>query len=173
MPIEISHFAQVSEKDTAKILALVQEYAEKLRALCVAYAEARAKRQQVILMSATFMAIIMAASLLVVKFYFPVENFNSTFLTAMAGVIGASISLFPLLLVGSLARSRDLYDVHHVALTVERLLRTASQYSEHATHALGDKFEFDIRLAEAEASLHVYRSVFRDSAEKMDGSYRD
>lgn len=166
-------YQQISRADTAKILALVQEYADKLRALCVAYADAKAKRQQVILLSATFIAIVMAISLLLVKFYIPVESINSSFLTLMAGALATSISLIPLFLVGPLARSRDLYDVHHVALTVERLLRTASQYSEHSTQALGDKFEFDIRLAEAEASLHVYRSVFRDGAKEVSSSFKD
>ena len=161
--------SQISPTDTAKILALIQEYADKLRVLCVAYVDARAKRQQAVLMSATFLSVIMAASSLIGRLYLPDADLNSSTLVLIAAVLSSSVFILPLLWAGSLRRSRDLYDVHQVALTVERLLRTASQYSEHAAQALGDKFEFDIRLAEAEAALHVYRNVFQDSEKRTSG----
>ncbi len=106
----------------------------------------------------------MTATAVAGKLYYPSANLDSAFLPIVAAVLGASLSIVPLLWIGPLARSRELYDVHQVASTVERLLRTASQYGEHATQALGDKFEFDIRLAEAEAALRVYRNVFKGSA---------
>jgi hypothetical protein len=71
---------------------------------------------------------------------------------------------FPLLpLALSILRDRQqrTFDVHQVATTVEKLIRTASQYGDHSINRIGDKFEFDIRLAEAEASLRLYQEVFQ------------
>jgi hypothetical protein len=163
-------YPTISRTDTAKILALVQEYAEKLRALCVAYSDAKAKRQQIALMSATSFSIITAAILFIGKVYFPIKDLNDSLLPFFAVIFLCGTLIVPLIWIGPLARSRDLYDVHQVALTVERLIRTASQYGEHSTRALGDKFEFDIRLAEAEAALHVYRNVFRENG-KQSGNF--
>jgi len=161
----VAEYAPVSREDTAKIMSLVQEYADKLRALCLAYSDARARRQQLFLMSATFLSVIITSSLFFAKLIAPSAILDSSsfgFVVAMGAAIACAA---PFLWLGPLTRSRDLYDVHQMAMTVERLLRTASQYSEHSTHALGDKFEFDIRLAEAEAALHVYRNVFGEKSE--------
>lgn len=166
-------YPHISRTDTTKILALVQEYADKLRALCVAYADAKAKRQQMALISVTLLTMMTAIFLSVGKLYIPNADFSSRIFQGIMAVFGACIAMVPLYWIGPLARSKNLYDVHQVALTVERLLRTASQYSEHATQALGDKFEFDIRLAEAEAALHVYYNVFGHSAKQANGGFWD
>lgn len=163
-------FSPMSKSDTAKLMSLIQEYSDKLRALCVAYADTRAKRQQIVLASATLLTVIAAVSAFSAKLFVPSADINSSAFSIIAALLGAGVAIIPLLWVAPQARARSLYDVHQVASTVERLLRTASQYSEHAAQTLGDKFEFDIRLAEAEAALHVYRNVFGEGS-KRPGSF--
>lgn len=162
-------YLPTSRDDTAKILALVQEYAEKLRALSVAYLDARTKRQQILMMSIMLLSVATAALAFSIKLFLPNADLNSSTLPIIVGLIGVTLSVLPAIWIAPLSRSRELYDVHQVASTVERLLRTASQYSEHSAQTIGDKFEFDIRLAEAEAALHVYQNVFGDRARWLSG----
>ena len=144
------------------MLSLIQEYAGKLRALCEGYVEERSRRQQILLLT------LLTMTAMVVTFAAGLSSFtrlkiNPDVLSIVVGVMVTFVGAVVLTLFRSSAvRSSRSYDTHQVASTVERLLRTASQYSEHASHTLGDKFEFDIRLAEAEAALRMYKDVFRE-----------
>lgn len=149
-----------SVRDAEKMLALIQEYAGKLRALCDDYMKEKSKRQQFVLTAATTFFV------MAMTFTFGVSSFTKLGLNSdMFGVSIAALSattalMFLVFFRSSGSKLSRSYDMHQVATTVERLLRTASQYSEHASQSLGDKFEFDIRLAEAEAALRMYKDVF-------------
>jgi len=151
-----------SVRDADKMLALIQEYADKLRALCDAYLEEKIKRQQFVLSAAT------ALFIMGVTFTFGISSLaklqsSEVFGGTIAAISATTAVMFLVFFRSSAKRTMRSYDLHQVASTVERLLRTASQYSEHASQSLGDKFEFDIRLAEAEAALRMYKDVYGEA----------
>ena len=60
-------------------------------------------------------------------------------------------------------KRRPTPDEQELASTLARLTERASQYSEHAAKRMADgkKFEFDLRVSEAEAVFQTFQSVFR------------
>ena len=161
-----SYSNSFSVQDSRKMLALIQEYADKLRALCDGYIEEKSKRQQFVLSAATVFFIIAVTFTFAISSFAKLQNSSSAFGGAIAVISATTACMFLIFLRSSAKRTMRSYDLHQVASTVERLLRTASQYSEHASQSLGDKFEFDIRLAEAEAALRMYKEVFGETEQR-------
>jgi len=149
-------------EDADKILLLLKEYSSKLLVVCNEHA---AKKRQASLVLATGMAI---ASVALVNFML-VFGFTSrsydipmNLIYEILGVM-ALISFFAGLMVllrQRFSRSNLGFDAEGLALIVTRLIDIASQYREHASDSIGYKFEFDLRLTEAEAALHMCYRVF-------------
>jgi hypothetical protein len=90
-----------------------------------------------------------------------VETKTESFLPMTIAAIGAAMAaMLVTTTTMSRRRFRTSFDGKHLFGTVERLVRTASQYSEHASRRLSDKFMFDLRLAEAEAVLQMYKELY-------------
>ncbi|MBM3502143.1 MAG: hypothetical protein FJX74_26115 [Armatimonadetes bacterium] len=81
----------------------------------------------------------------------------STIVVGAVGYLVADMCLY-------LGFRRAPFDAQQIAATVERLIRLCSQYGEHAAERVGDRFEFELRLAEAEGALRTYRELFRHEA---------
>ncbi|MFT8518986.1 hypothetical protein [Acetobacter syzygii] len=152
----------VSQKDMDKLMKLIEEYSDKLRSICDVYLTERRKRQQMVILL-IFIAIpaLYAASFSTLIFLNYLGGGHHNIIDLMIPFLVLSVST-PFAIIISNRKTRNLYDAHQIALTVEKLLRTASQYGEHSIQTLGDKFEFDIRLAEAEAVLQFYQKTFHE-----------
>lgn len=154
--------SEVDTKDLEKILSLLQEYTQKLKQICEERMEARYRSFQV----ATFTAIVFVVAISGFFVWFTNSSefkASGVVLPIATSVIGLTIAAFFVQFTSlNRMRYRHAFDAEHVAATVKRMIKTASQYSEHASTKLSDKFEFDLRLAEAEAALMLYEKVFRD-----------
>jgi hypothetical protein len=56
---------------------------------------------------------------------------------------------------------RNLIEANNIANILIKLVQMCSQYQEHSKTRLGTDIEFSLRLAEAEAILETYKSVFK------------
>jgi uncharacterized SAM-binding protein YcdF (DUF218 family) len=156
-------------EDMDKLLELLKEYTEKLRKVCEDRIEFREQYGVLRIglgVMICFNVLFAFASLFSASF-----GDEQTSRTARATIFFASSVGF-LVLFGivylfgkswqrALYRSR--YDVHYLTDTLTRLIATASQYREHASNRIGDKFAFDLRLAEAEAVLRMSKDLFGNS----------
>lgn len=154
--------AAASVQDLDKILLLMKEYGEKLRSITDDYSTFRSRQLQTL--AVMFIAIITGATTVYAYIFDRKEltyQLNDQLIPIMVATIGA-VGAFFVLSTTLLARRRyrHSYDAHQIAATVERLIQMGSQYKEHASNRIGEKFEFELRLAEAEAALRLYQDVF-------------
>lgn len=157
----------VSTEDVQKMMSLVQEYSEKLRIMCENYIERKAKTQQSLLMMFAFFGAIALSSLSFISIPFISDQNKDNIMPILSSFVLAATIATSIMIMAT-RKVRDYYDIHQVAMTVERLIRTASQYGEHSIQNLSDKFEFDIRLAEAEAALRVYKNIFHQKKSPLE-----
>lgn len=156
MPLE-----PATNEDIKRLLELLKEYTEKLRTLCERHMVARDRRIQVITLAAVVVMTIGAVvSIWILRLPFDAHD------PGEKAIIGALLFTFGTLVAGTFVISgagttKTLYDAHQLAITVEKLIKTSSQYGEHSRKRIADTFEFDLRLAEAEAALQVYKETFR------------
>jgi len=149
--------------ELSKVMGLLREYAEKLRLLC----EDRIKfkhRQVLIIVLGTLSGVMTILTVTLIMNSTRGESDAKDAIPLMALLAG--LVVIPPIFVLIRDRTKP-YAVHQVAATVERMIRMASQYGEHAMQSVGDRFEFDIRLAEAEASLRLYEEVFREPKRQL------
>jgi hypothetical protein len=138
--------------DLDKILSLLREYTVKLRDVCQRELDRR-YRFTVIQVGTLLSA---AAGGLVL---FQLLKGGEPALKVEIG--SAALVMAALLATAILLGSRRYsYDAEEVAYTLARLIETALQFSEHASSRISDKFEFDLRVAEAEAVVRMYKKVF-------------
>lgn len=151
------------QDDFEKLSSLIREYTMKLRSTCEMRVKDRYRRNLMLLALVVGLTILFAVMYLLLNPNWVGESSSfrdplfSPFLTIaliLSPIISISASLF---LRSSFRYS---YDAELVAATVERLVRMASQYNDHAKNRIGDQFELELRLSEAEATLKMYRKVF-------------
>lgn len=161
----------IDREDLKKILSLLQEYTQKLKQICDKRMETRYKYIQL------YLSIIIATILFTgayfgsfLYYYSDKQTIDET-LTSSIYVFFFVMTMLLIFIVIHLtviirARQKDSFNADHLAVIVKRMIKTASQYSEHASKKLSFKFEFDLRLAEAEAALMLYEKAFRDLFKK-------
>ena len=152
---------EATTEDLDKVMQLLTEYTDKLRAICEEKEESRFRRLQMMSMSMiVLMSVLMSVMFLIMRegFGSQSQSFTLPLLILVGGVTFAAF--FFLTTTMSSRRLRYSFQAKQIALTVEKLISLASQYSEHSTRKIADKFEFDLRVAEAEAALHMYEEVF-------------
>jgi hypothetical protein len=144
--------------DMVQLLDLIKEYTGKLRAVCEERVADKYRMWTMATMMVTvFVTLIGAVAALAFK---GSELRTESLLPITIAAIGTSMAtMFGMTMVLSRQRNRTSFDARYLFTTVERLVMTASQYSEHASRRLSDKFMFDLRLAEAEAVLHMYKDL--------------
>jgi hypothetical protein len=134
---------------------LLKEYTNKLRLICESKSQDDFRG---FLVNGITAAVIFIPLTYAVILFFR-EGTNS--LIAFA----ASVSVICILMVviasySSHKRRRYTFDADQIASSLRRLIKLSSQYNEHAPSRISQKFEFEIRLAEAEASLRYYYKIF-------------
>ena len=162
---------EATTEDLDKVMQLLTEYTDKLRAICEEKEESRFRRLQMMSMSMIVLMTVMASVMFLVMGEIgslTSRSYTAPLMILVAGVTFAAF--FFLTTTMSSRRMRYSFQAKQIALTVEKLISLASQYSEHSTRKISDKFEFDLRVAEAEAALHMYEEVFnrRDTTETND-----
>lgn len=147
--------------DFEKLTILLMEYTEKLRRVCEAKSRARFRQLQL-------SAIIMSTFAALISFAF-IFNEKSKILE-ITSIIPVAVSVMVCFYVffQTYSRSGVSFDAHHLAATVERLIRLASQYNEHASRRIGDRFELDLRIGEAEGALRLYQRLFNTTEGSQD-----
>lgn len=160
--IERANDKSASPADLEKLMLLLREYTQKLRAMCEDRATVQYRTFQ---MSAVAVGVLGAVMVTVAAFFEKDAKFE--FLAKSFAPIGIVMALFFVILnVKSGRRSYMATEAEQVAATVERLVKLASQYAEHSSLRIGDRFEFELRLAEAEGALHTFRRIFQRAEQK-------
>ena len=151
---------KASFSDREKALSLLAEYSEKLRESCEKRIQQRQRYFSSFVMS-------LATVVVVVLVFVTLKNggsqrisFDETqyFVVGSAIFVGFSATLLSFILVAPRRSAR--YNADHLAIILERLISTVSQYNEHSSTSIGDSFEFELRLADADASIMMYKDVF-------------
>ncbi len=162
----VSAGARVSEQ----MPALLQEYTERLHQRCVRYLERPATWQPVLLMVSAFGAIILAIVQLArtIPFVWNLLSFVS-----IGGLFaGALIIVLAWRLEDK--RQRQAYferlELDMAATRLERVIRLASQLEDHAVDDLAVRIQLELRLADAEATLGLARSVLAPRSPKLPGA---
>ncbi|PZN77066.1 MAG: hypothetical protein DM484_15315 [Candidatus Methylumidiphilus alinenensis] len=158
---------EATREDLNKVMKLLNEYTDKLRAICEEHEVSRFRRLQMMSMSMIVLMSVVASSMLfALRDHGPFSSFTLPLLVLVVGVTASSF--FFLTTTMTSRRFRYSFQAKQIALTVQKLISLASQYSEHSASKISDKFEFDLRVAEAEAALHMYEEVFnrRESPER-------
>jgi hypothetical protein len=158
--------------ELTRLMELMKEYSAKLRQICEAQLNNKSKIDLYysVIISGFIAAIIIIAFTLIIPVHqdshsvitYFLFNLKEHILDVAAFVLSLISIILPMTFFYTKSTKKNLlqYDAHQMATTVSKLIQTTSQYSEHATGLLSNKFEFDLRLAEAEASLHMYETVF-------------
>ncbi|MFN7139670.1 MAG: hypothetical protein ACK4UN_10045 [Limisphaerales bacterium] len=145
---------EIDSNELRKLSSLLEEYTEKLRAICHEYDRARERR--VMLVSVTTFALAVAGAALAYFFLKTGLRADAIHYIAPAAILfAAAVFLLPIVF-----RVRRSYDADQLAATVKRLIKLSSQYNEHAQKRIADRFEFELRLAEAEGVLETYHRMF-------------
>ncbi len=150
---------ETTPTDLEKLLGLLNEYTGKLREVCEEIRTARYRRFQSMIMAAIGLSA--AGAMFAIWFVVGGPPTKGAYIATMgvAVVIGATFVAFMTWTWMLRIRRQLPMGVEQVAATVERLIKLASQYQEHASQRIGERFEFELRLAEAEGALRVYRSL--------------
>ena len=158
---EDSEGSKTGRLETSRAFDLLAEYSKKLNEICKD--EVARRRYRIISFAAGFISTGLFSLLSITLF----DVVNLEYFTQLNGYeIGVlftfifSIILFLMLYV-FLSGSPGKFYAGHLAAIIERLVNSASQYNEHGATTLMEQFEFDLRLAEADAALRVYHDVFR------------
>jgi hypothetical protein len=151
---------EVTSTDLEKLLILLREYTEKLREIGDERLSSEYRRVQS-RASGIAMAVILIGFGSFLAWNFRKELSGQVYWTLLIAIIGAATAAVSVTTTGSLRRGeRTKYDSEQVSATIERLIRLASQYNDHARNRISDQFEFELRLAEAEGVLRTYRKLF-------------
>lgn len=145
---------QVSDLD--KMLGLLKEYTRLLRETCQRELE---RRTRIATLRVAAACIASLATLGAIG-YLQYQNVPAVGSTISALAMCGALALFSVVVSLFTNRGTFSYDADQVAHTLQRLTEMTSQYSEHATRRISDKFELDLRLAEAEGVLKMYTKLF-------------
>ena len=153
---------ETSTLDLDKIMRLLEEYTRKLRSICNKKVD-----QEKLSRTVSIVGLVVFLGLWV-SFMFAVRSLlqtSSTFWTLYSYISAAIMVVITVLLAKDVFIPRShlsqaSFDDEQIVATVRRLIQLASQYKEHASSRIGEQFEFELRLAEAEASLEMYYRVF-------------
>ena len=175
--------SETSPADLKKIMALLQEYTKTLRESCQRQLDRQYRTSLATLVVLVIICLGIGASILIDRVNqagtggsFTYSSLLLSIATALivfvyfVAMMGVMSSGFPRVfrVIGRRllpSRNRYSYDARRLIFTLRRLVEMASQFSEHANRKLGDKFEFDLRLAEAEAVLLMAEEVFHPEQE--------
>jgi hypothetical protein len=151
----------IESDELTKILELLKEYTGKLRSICEEKTSDSFRLAQIGSLAGCVVGLALAVGIALAFKRVEWPEFLLPVSIAATGVIMV-FSWIYVMISPSIRFSRS-YDARQVAATIERLIRTASQYNEHANRRISDRFEFDLRLAEAEGALQRYQRLFDSS----------
>lgn len=151
--------SHIDREELDKLVRLLQEYTAKLREVCEHRADTRLRLIQIV----GIMGAVMAGLMSVFIFSFEVQSSNLG--TSMAIIPAVVIVFMTMYLTMMKSRFRYSFDADRIAASVERLVRLASQFNEHSGKSVSDKFELDLRIAEAEGALRYYQRIFQVEAD--------
>ena len=149
----------IDEAEFEKLIHLLKEYTVKLRDICEHRADSQYRMVQALGIS---IAMIAALSSAVFLFFEKIGNSHISFYIILPFLfLGFGVMLF----ASNRRRFRDSFDADRIAASVERLTRLASQYAEHSSYGISNRFELDLRIAEAEGTLRYYKRLFQVRAD--------
>ncbi|MCG3148537.1 MAG: hypothetical protein PCFJNLEI_01981 [Verrucomicrobiae bacterium] len=150
----------VGAEDLEKVVSLLREYTQKLRSLCEERATWRYRRMQVG-MTAGMAMMGLLAMVYIFKFSFSQASpVTEKLLPMLVPLIAMLLGTFVVAYTSFGRRFATGAEAEQVAATLERLVKLASQYGEHARFRIGDRFEYELRLAEAEGALKTFSRIF-------------
>lgn len=163
----------VDSGDFEKLQQLLKEYTAKLRQVC----DAKAKdnyRKDFIFNAGMFLGVIVFIGLgssVIFRLEIPLATkINYLLPFSIIGMLLWTSSYFLfislknigfLLPIKTPTYRESRFSAETLAISLEKIIKLASQYSEHAMSRMSDKFEIDLRLAEAEATLLMYHDLFK------------
>lgn len=146
-------------EDSERLLLLLKEYTEKLKIVIYEHRSVKQKQKS---LSSLFALLSVTLVPFLYFFYTRIKDNN----WPLESVI-LTLTIIPIFSMAfgyyqNTVRKTDRYDIYVIAKVLERLVRTASSLFENLPTRITNRFEYDIRLAEAEAALKIYRDQFGD-----------
>ena len=148
-----------SSSEFSSIQNILIEYTERLRKICEKKYDAEIMKRQLIF---CFLLLDALAIILIVGFYmfgrqfdFP-PYFQMSWYILLTGIIG-------MIFVTIVRRDKftDTYDASRISASLEKIVKIASQYNEHCNNKISYKFDFQMRVVDAEETLALYRRIFK------------
>ena len=146
--------------DVNKLMALMKEYTATLRATCEHEVNRRYRFMIFNLTMFSICVFLVGGSAVVLRY---VSTSTYTLIGGTGLIMLVSLAW---LLYGreGFGHGRYSEDADELAATVGRLIEISYQYRQHASKRVADKFEFDLRLTEADAVMRTYKSLFKPRA---------
>lgn len=151
--------AETPESDLDKLVSLLKEYTAMLSEDCERQLDRRVRFR----LFRRAGGIVLGIVVIVIGYYAHAQIPAPSLTQMLLFMMGFAIFFFSLFPSAVREKQKHAYHAGQVALTLRRLVSMASQYGEHATKRFSDKFELDLRLAEAESILRTYQEVFGHS----------
>lgn len=160
---------QAKPDDFSKVLQLLEEYTTKLSHIC----DQKLQADYRTLLIHGILGALCVFFITIVGFmaFGDSKGFSGTAIMGAFLAFGVILTLLIYMvgfhfLLGRPYRFKFAFDADQIAATIERLIKLCSQYGEHSLKHISDRFEYELRLAEAEATLKLYYTVFRKNAKK-------
>ncbi len=145
---------EVTPADLDRLMELLKEYTYKLREICEEIRSNRFRQMLTIALMGGGTLLVPICFIAIINSTKNMPSFEPLFIAASFIVI-MPVCLMIYVYLNKWKMSRSV-DTEQVAATVKRIIKLASQYQEHSKQNIGERFEFELRLAEAEGALEVY-----------------
>lgn len=156
----------IEPPDSSRALALMQEYTAKLVDATEAF-----NRRISQLTSSCLVGVGFACGLATVGFYYYPESVRPDFIPINVLMLLLSVLLIFILVMlvylRTSLRSSWYYRVQALARLLEKLVSSASQYREHTPARFSEKFEYDLRIIDAETALEFFQSSMRSPMARL------
>lgn len=170
---------KVDSEDFERLQKFLEEYTTKLQQACELKARDndRQNRRSTLAILGAFINFVLIIGISILLGDVPVSSDYRTILFSMYSFLSlfvlfvlfmlrlwrniTSVKITDIIFGNSLEERKKQISAQVLAKSLEKIIKLASQYSEHAMNHIGNKFEFDIRVAEAEATLQMYYDFFK------------
>lgn len=176
-----STYKLTGQDDVDRLMELLKEYSEKLKQ--ISYDSARDKQKRMTRIVLALIVLFFSSFLIVILYIFLTPEFiysytliptlnvpsggeynngpiNPVIFAFFLSPVLVSVTWLILDVVFINSEGLAALEAREYASIVIRLVASSSQYSEHSTKRLSNKFEFDLRLGEADAAIQMYKTQF-------------
>lgn len=151
----------VTPREISQTIPLLKEYTQKLNSSVEGWMilERRIQRARIIVILT-----VSVSGMFLLGFYNLLNDFSLGNFLVMPSLIVLLCLVVYWWVATETQHSKELHHIRMIqlAFSLESLVRTISQYYEHASQRLDQRFELDLRLAEAESAVKAFSLIDRN-----------